>query len=265
MARNRTFAGLAAAAMLAVTAMPAQAQTASEKLDALNMRIERLEGMNQIERLQRTYGYFVDKAQWSQLAELFTEDATLEIGGKGLFVGKHRVLEYMQKSFGKDGIRPGVLINHMQFQPIPDISADGKTGWLRQRAYVMANGGWGLPLYENEYRKGDDGKWRISRLTGPFTMYTDWEGWGENATNNTWPDKFGPPPDLPPTVIYLTYPGYYIIPYHYPNPVTGKAFIPDQGEVGAYHRPPGTAEQEATLKAGRTVYGTQPIMEPPRD
>ncbi len=251
--------------MLAVAAMPAQAQTAGERLDALNERIERLEGMNQIERLQRTYGYFVDKAQWSQLAELFTEDATLEIGGKGLFVGKDRVLAYMQESFGKDGIRPGVLINHMQFQPIPDISADGNTGWLRQRAYVMANGGWGLPLYENEYEKGEDGIWRISRLTGPFTMYTNWEGWGKNATNNTWPDKFGPPPDLPPSVVYLTYPGYYIVPFHYPNPVTGKAFIPDTGEVGAYHRPPGTAEQEAALKVGRTVHGTQPIMEPPRD
>src|SRR3954454_8188376 len=111
-----------AVALLAST-FPAFAQSAS-KLDALDARITRLEDLNQIERLQRTYGYFVDKAQWSQLAELFTDDATLEIGGKGLFTGKDRVLAYMQLSFGKDGVHEGALINHMQFEPIPDVSPD---------------------------------------------------------------------------------------------------------------------------------------------
>ncbi|WP_336980532.1 nuclear transport factor 2 family protein [Altererythrobacter fulvus] len=258
---------LLAASLLAATATPALAQDkpAEQKLDQLEARITRLEDLNQIEVLQRTYGYFVDKGQWTQLSELFTDDATLEIGGKGLFLGKKRVLEYMQTAFGADGAKPGMLANHMQFQPVPDISADGKTGWVRSRAYVMSMGGWGLPLYENEYRKGDDGIWRISRLSGPFTMYTNWDGWGKNALNNTWPDKFDPPPDLPPSTVYLTYPAYYIVPFHYPNPVTGKAFKPDAGEVGAYHRPPGTPEQAASLKAGRLVDGTQPIAEPPKD
>jgi hypothetical protein len=253
------------AAWLLIGSAPALAQSADEKLAALDARIDRLEAMNQIEILQRTYGYFVDKGQWTQLSELFTDDATLEIGGKGLFLGKKRVLEYMQTAFGPDGAKPGVLANHMQFQTLPDISADGKTGWIRSRAFVMSNAGWGLPLYENEYRKGADGKWRISRLSGPFTMYTSWEGWGKNALNNTWPDKFDPAPDLPPSTVYLTYPAYYIVPFHYPNPVTGKPFAPDAGQVGAYHRPPGTPEQQESLTVGRLADGTQPIAEPPRD
>jgi hypothetical protein len=256
---------LAFALAFALVPAPALAQTADQQLDALEARIDRLEAMNQIEILQRTYGYFVDKGQWTQLSELFTEDATLEIGGKGLFLGRARVLEYMQTAFGPDGAKPGVLANHMQFQTIPDISPDGKTGWIRSRAFVMSNAGWGLPLYENEYRKGDDGKWRISRLSGPFTMYTSWEGWGKNALNNTWPDKFDPPPDLPPSTVYLTYPAYYIVPFHYPNPVTGKPFTPDYARAGAYHRPPGTAEQADALEFGRLADGTQPIAEPPRD
>jgi len=261
--------GAAATAIVGFTlamATPATAQAADERLDALDSRITRLEDMDQIERLQFTYGYFVDKAQWTPLAELFTEEATLEIGGKGIFTGKDRVLEYMQGSFGQDGAKPGVLINHMQFQPITDTSPDGKTAWMRERAYVMANSGWGLPLYENDYKKGEDGKWRINRLTGPFTMYANWEhGWLKDAWPNTWPDKFGIPPDLPPSTVYLTYPGYYIIPYHYPNPVTGKALVPDRGEVGAYVAPPGTPQQEAALKVGRLADGTQPISAPPRD
>ena len=250
---------------MVATAQPAAAQTTEQKLDALEARIERLEDLNQIERVQRTYGYFVDKGQWTQLSELFTDDATLEIGGKGLFLGRERVLEYMQTAFGADGVKDNVLAQHMQFQPIVDISADGETAWVRSRAFVMSNAGWGLPLYENEYAKGEDGIWRISRLSGPFTMYTNWEGWGKNALNNTWPDKFDPPPDLPPTTVYLTYPAYYIVPFHYPNPVTGHAFAPDVAQAGAYHRPPGTPEQAEALQVGRLADGTQPIAEPPRD
>jgi hypothetical protein len=250
---------------LALVAAPATSQTAEQKLDALEARIERLEDLNQIERVQRTYGYFVDKGQWTQLADLFTEDATLEIGGKGLFLGRDRVLEYMQTAFGPDGAKPGVLANHMQFQPIPDVSPGGQTGWIRSRAFVMSNAGWGLPLYENAYEKGEDGIWRISRLSGPFTMYTNWDGWGKNALNNTWPDKFDPPPDLPPTTVYLTYPAYYIVPFHYPNPVIGNVFRADPAQAGAYHRPPGTPEQAEALQVGRLADGTQPIAEPPRD
>jgi len=248
---------------LALTSLatPAMAQTVDEDLAALDARITRLEDLNQIEILQRTYGYFVDKGQWTLLADLFTDDATLEIGGKGLFVGKHRVLEYMQTAFGEDGPDYGMLANHMQFQTIPSVSPDGETGWLRGRAFVMSVGGWGLPLYENEFRK-EDGVWKISRLSGPFTMYTNWQGWGVNALNNTWPDKFEPAPDLPPTTVYLTYPAYWIAPFHYPNPVTGEVFRPGTQPAGAYHRPPGTPEQDAVLPQGQLVDGSQPIAGP---
>src|SRR6186713_2145010 len=153
--------GLLAAILLALTATPALAQTTDEKLAALDARITRLEDMNAVERLQKTYGYFVDESQWTRLSELFSEDATLEIGGKGLFLGRARVLEYMQTAFGPDGVKDNVLAQHMQFQPIVDISADGKTGWVRSRAFVMSNAGSGLPLYENAYEKGEDGVWRI--------------------------------------------------------------------------------------------------------
>ena len=255
-------------ALLACGSVPASARTtdattAGGRLDALNARITRLEDLNAIERLQKAYGYFVDKSQWTQLSELFADDATLEIGGRGIFVGKARVLEYMHGAFGPDGPKEGVLAQHMQFQPIADVSPDGRTGWVRSRAFVMSNAGWGLPMYENEYRKGSDGVWRISRLSGPFTMYTSWEGWGKNALNNTWPDKFDPAPDLPPSTVYLTYPAYWIVPFHYPNPVTGKPFVPEP--VGAYLAPPGTPVQERSRSVGQLANGTQPIAQAPKD
>ncbi len=231
----RTLAATAAAAALALAAAPAAAQddaaALGAKLDAIDARITRLEDANQVEIVQRTYGYFVDKGLWTELSRLFTDDATLEIGGRGVFVSRDRVLEYMQTAFGPDGVKEGRVQNHMQFQPVTDIAPDGLHAKMRARAYVMA-GGWGLPLYENEYRK-ENGVWKISKLMGPFTMYTSWDGWHKFATPNTRPDTFLPPPDLPPSVVYLTYPSYYVIPYHYPNPVTGKPYAPPMAEQGA--------------------------------
>ena len=227
---------LLAAAAFAVSRKTSPLAQMSTELDALGQRIGHLEDANQIETLQRTYGYFVDKAQWTLLSELFAKDATLEIGGRGVFTGRERVLEYMQTAFGKDGLTEGRLINHMQFQPITDVDPSGTHAKMRMRAFVMSNGGWGLPLYENEYIK-EDGVWKISKLHGPFTMYTSWEGWARNAVPNTRPDSFPPPPDLPPSVVYLTYPSYYIVPFHYPNPVTGIPWQPLMAQAGAYSSP----------------------------
>lgn len=215
---------------------PAAVAAASAALEDLDRRITRLEDANQIEIVQRTYGYFVDKAQWTLLSQLFSKDATLEIGGRGVFVGRDRVLEYMHTAFGPDGVKEGLIIDHMQYQPIVDVDPDGLHAKQRMRAFVMSNGGWGLPIYENEYVK-EDGVWKISRLHGPFTMYTSWEGWAKSATPNTRPESFGVPPDLPPTVVYLTYPSYYIVPFHYPNPVTGKPWTPLTAQAGAQASP----------------------------
>src|SRR5690606_33682898 len=48
-------------------------------------QVERLEDENAIENLQRTYGFYVDKAMWKEAADLFADNGTLEIGGRGVF------------------------------------------------------------------------------------------------------------------------------------------------------------------------------------
>jgi hypothetical protein len=67
----------------------------------------------------------------------------------------------------------------------------------------MGVGGWGDCTYENQYIK-EGGIWKIRKLHASFNMYTSYkEGWEFAATPNTRPDSFPPPPDLPPTTIYL--------------------------------------------------------------
>ncbi|MBO9604169.1 MAG: nuclear transport factor 2 family protein [Novosphingobium sp.] len=230
---------MTAAALTLAAAAPGRAQDAAARLDELDSRITRLEDLNAIERLQRTYGYFVDKAEWDPLGDLFSKDATLEIGGRGIYAGKDHVLAYMRTGFGADGPQADRLMNHMQFQPIPDIDPDGIHAHQRMRAFVMSGGGWGLPLYENDYVK-EGGVWKIAELRGPFTMYAGWEdGWKDHVIANNWPgDRNMAPPDRAPTVVFLMYPSYYIVPYHYPNPVTGTPYVVPMAPAGVLDGPP---------------------------
>ncbi len=219
-------------ATLLVVATPAFTQNVTSRLDALEARITRLEDMHQIERLQRTYGYFVDKSQWRQLADLFSDDATLEIGGKGIFTGKARIFEYMTVGLGPIGPRDNSLIDHQQFQCLPTVHADGVTGEARCIAFVMSSGGWGHVYYEDDFVK-ENGVWKFKKLHAPFNMYAGYKvGWVDQTTINTYPEKFAPWPDLPPSVLYLTYPSYYVEPFHYPNPVTGMPMAAPSPRAG---------------------------------
>ena len=66
------------------------------QLAKLQQLVTRLEDEREIEILQRTYGYYVDKNLWTEIPQLFTEDGTLEIGGRGVFVGRKRVQQYLE-------------------------------------------------------------------------------------------------------------------------------------------------------------------------
>ncbi len=207
------------------------------RIAALSSRVERIEDARACERVQRAYGYYVDKAMWHEVADLFGEDSTLEIGGRGIFVGKKRIHEYLSVGLGPTGPQPGQIINHMQFQGVVTVAPDGETARGRWRAFVIGGSpwaavNWGSAMYENHYRKVD-GVWLLDKLHAPFTMYSLYkDGWHKVTTPNTRPESFPPPPDLPPSVVYLTYPNYYCAPFHYPNPVTGKPAPPPHPAAG---------------------------------
>jgi hypothetical protein len=203
---------------------PADLASLAKKISLLNDEIE-------VQNLQRGYGYYVDKNMWDEVTELFADDATLEIGGRGVFVGKKRINQYMH-FLGKQGPAKGWLFDHSQWQPIVHVADDGNTAKQRLRAFVMggtqgsgeavpAFAVWGECTYENEYVKVN-GAWKIKKLYAYFNMYAPVaEGWGKVGMPNTKPEK-NLPPDRPPTVVYQTYPSAGMVPYHYPNPVTGK-------------------------------------------
>ena len=177
---------------------------------------------HEIEILQRTYGYLVDKNLWSQIADLFTDDGTLEIGGRGVFVGKPRVLQYL-KWLGDP--EHGELYDHTQMEPVVTVAPDGTTAHGRWRALIFGADQekrmdfLGDAIYENEYRK-EGGVWKIAKLHAVFVLYTDFaRGWGVTFWALTAPEV-DLPPDRKPSARYEIYPGNTFVPYHYDNPGT---------------------------------------------
>ncbi|HTX24889.1 MAG TPA: nuclear transport factor 2 family protein [Steroidobacteraceae bacterium] len=199
------------------------------QITQLETEVARAEDVSDLERLQRAYGYYLDAAQWDQMADLFADDGSIEIGLDGVYVGKERIRQYLHTlGGGRVGLRPGELNEHLILQPVIDVAPDGRTAKGRWRAVIMAgqyhrSALWGEGPYENDYVK-HNGVWKIQTLHWYQTFMVPYAGgWARNKDVNggIYVSKTLPP-DKPPTERYDTWPGVYLPPYHYKNPVTGR-------------------------------------------
>jgi len=203
-----------------------------ERLAKVETRTTRVADIDAIENLQGSYGYYTDKMLWDEVLDLFADDGTLEIGPSGVYVGKDSIRRYLYSlSGGKQGPLEGVLFEHFQLQPIVTVAADGQSAKARWRAFLMTGvfgsgsaGNWGEGTYENEYVK-QNGIWRISKLHWYATFIAPYEGGWLNVTKQAVDDYAlgrGVAPDRPPSETYESYPGVYVPPFHYKNPVSGQ-------------------------------------------
>lgn len=197
----------------------------SQQVAKLEQRVERLRDVEAIEVLISAYGYYLDKALWDQVTDLFIEDGTLEISLRGVYRGKPSILKAMEL-FGPQGLQQEHLHNHIQMQPLITIAEDGLTARSRHRAVSQLgtfgrDGVLGGGVYENEYVK-ENGVWKFKSdhvYTTFFAMYKNGFTGGRAAPK----PSADIPPDGPSTEIYEAYPGAHLPAFHYRHPVTGKA------------------------------------------
>ena len=246
---------------------------AKKRAATLLHRAEHLKAEQDVENLQRIYGYYIDRALWDQAADLFADDATFESGQQGVYVGKKRVREFLG-TLGPNGLVEGWLNDHIQLQPLVDVSADGNIARIRSRELAMTGkiggqGFWSEGVYENTFVR-DNGVWKIKSLHFYPTFITDYDkGWGKDA--QPVPSASTQlPPDRPPTEIYAIFPKPHVPPFHYRNPVTGKApTYPTQEDggptkqlaaaalmpVNARYTAPKVTDLNATVTEGERVVG----------
>ncbi|MEN9704943.1 MAG: hypothetical protein RLZZ393_822, partial [Pseudomonadota bacterium] len=212
------------AAPASATPAPLGGKAATQRVAQLAADVQQLADQLEIENLQRIYGFYIDKNQWSQAAALFTPDAELEVAGRGVWHGADHIKAYLQ-AIAPEGQLQDMLYDNMQLQGIVNVGADGKDAKGRWHWFAqLARGGqfheWGTGVYENEYRKVD-GSWRIHRLRLYTTMVTPYEaGWHKASLPAS---RFEPAikPDAPSAKNPGSYEGTGAVSFHYAHPVTG--------------------------------------------
>src|SRR4029079_8158745 len=163
----RLAAIFAAVALLA--SAPAAADVNSE-IDALTLRVQKLEGVRSVKNLQREFGYYVARGFVGSGGDLFADDGTIEIGLDGVYVGKTRIREYLKRLHGgQEGLIYGQLNEWVTLQPAISMAADGRSAtgrWsdLGMLGQYKKHAEWRDGIYENTYEKGADGIWRIKSL-----------------------------------------------------------------------------------------------------
>jgi hypothetical protein len=234
----RTFASIAgvlsiavgASAWLAHAADDSSAQTIAsleQAIAATEHEIRQVRDHDEIENLIGIYGYYLDKLQWDQLTDLFAEDGTIELGLRGVYVGKKSIRQALNL-LGEQGPRRGWLNNHIQLQPVIHVADDGLSAKVRSRAFIQVGefggrGDWGEGIYENEFVK-QDGVWKFKSLRFFHTFGSEYDkGWAKDARPAPPGVSDKIPPDRPPTSNFEMYPKVFVPPFHYENPAKGAS------------------------------------------
>src|SRR5688572_11581142 len=166
--RAGSLQALTALALLSL-AGPAKAQTIDAQIEQLTERVERLEAARAVKKLQRAFGYYVDRGLWSEAADLFAEDGTIELGVDGVYEGKERIREYLRRLHGgQEGLIYGQLNEWVTLQPAIHVASDGLSATARWRDHGMlgqykSHAEWRDGIYENTYVR-EGGVWKIKSL-----------------------------------------------------------------------------------------------------
>lgn len=189
------------------------------RIERLEARAQSAEDYRDLVNLQCAYGYYVDKGLWDKAADLFAADCTLEIAGRGGFVGRERVREYLKHlpAYGY-----GMLYNHMQLQPVIHIDSEAGTAQARWRTFMLVgtlndHARWGEATYENTYVR-EGGVWQIASLHGIVNFYVEYDKGPARGGVPLLRSIEGLEPDRPPSIEYEAYPEPVTAPFHYEKP-----------------------------------------------
>ncbi|MFC1920329.1 nuclear transport factor 2 family protein [Chloroflexota bacterium] len=203
------------------------------KVGKLEKELTGFRDIEEIQRLQRAYGYYLERWMYKELIDLFSDspDATLSIL-VGIYLGKEGIRRFFTGA-NEQFEGPETLHQVMQLSGIVDVNPDGITakgrwyGFGAQALPVgkgvkqMMNGG----VYAVDYVK-ENGTWKILKLTwNPvYTCYPE-NGWVKPERIAAAADVggLGTPPEFDkPREFETRYPSGYITPFHFKHPVTGK-------------------------------------------
>jgi hypothetical protein len=133
-----------------------------------------LVALEEIRRVKYRYLRCVDLKLWDELAEVFTPDASADYGTRAVrgelsLHGREAILSYL-----RDNLGPDIITVHRCGQPEIEIDGDRATGtWAFEDTVIATTHRVqikGAAFYNDTYRCGEDGRWRIAH-TGYTRIY----------------------------------------------------------------------------------------------
>jgi hypothetical protein len=202
-------------------------------IKALEKQVAKLTDIEDIQRLQKSYGFYIQHWMYQELGDLFADSAEAELSIlTGVFISKKSIVNYFT-GLKAQYDNPEFLHQLMQLSGIVDVNPDGKTAqgrWFAYGSCALMIGEGVRPLtadgiYTSDYIK-EDGIWKILKLTWhPLILSTPFEGWvKKDRLQTSGPSLYAndvAKPDKPRELNPL-YPSGYVVPFHFKHPVTGK-------------------------------------------
>lgn len=213
-----------------------------QRIDALERRLITQEDVEKVRVLAFSYGYYADNILYDQVKALFSRDIeSCEISGYGVFNGLSGCVRMWTDLIGKplgadqNQLAFGWLAKHYMIKDVITVAPDGQTAQGRFD-YLSMGGTLGRPeymgsqlgVYNLSFVK-EDGVWKISKFWLAFdTINYNTPNWA-NAPGIRCPSPTVKP-DAPST-FHHPFPETGVIPFHYPNPVTGQAVPEPVGQT----------------------------------
>jgi len=235
-----TAAVAATGAMAAGCASQGGRNTASleERINALEMRLQHMEDIEAINRLQYAYNYYVEHMMKQEIIDCFADSPDVLLDW---LEGKWKGKEGVRKYFNPDQVPPvGFRHQLMPSSGLITVAPDGLTAKGRWYAF----GGIMMPdpskegsftrsfingIYEIGYIK-ENGVWKMLTINWiiPYGVRIS-DGWimpediaGPMLSGDSPGGGPGMKPDIPMDKNDLRYVTGYIFPFHFRHPVTGK-------------------------------------------
>jgi len=200
------------------------------RIENMQKEINNLRDVEQINKLQRAYGYYMDNLMYDDAADLFVDDSYAEFS-ETVISGKENIRDSfrnMMTSRPEDGKRK--LFLHFQLQGVVDVDKDGQTAKGRWQMLCLSTGYLGKPpgeleaivshgVYENDYAK-ENNVWKIKKLIFNSSFHTTLkDGWVKRISlDRTYVGNEKTRPEFGDR----TWRSGYKMPLHFKNPVTGK-------------------------------------------
>jgi hypothetical protein len=125
--------------------------------------------LEQLRQLKYRYLRSLDLKQWDEFADTLTEDVHTNYGARLRFDGRDPVVDYMRTA-----LPASIITVHQAHHPELTVDGDTATGqWYLEDKVIVTDQRillTGAAFYDDEYRRCDDGRWRISR-TGYIRSY----------------------------------------------------------------------------------------------